>query len=308
MKKLITVFGASGQQGGGVVQALLKNSNFKVRALTRNPDSEVSLKLKEQGVEVVKCDDSDSKEKIQEALKGSYGVFCVTNYWAYFEKEVEYGCNMADAALSAGVRHFIFSGLTPMNKISKGHFTVPHYDQKYKIEEYIRELSKSNPTTFISSFVYAPGYMQNFLSFYPPKKNIEPDGTITFTLTTPSDPNGKPLDIGDISEMGYIVEGILSDPIKYSGAIIPISGDCLTGPQIAQIYSKVTGKTVTFNFIPPSVFRTLSFIHNSEAIASMYEFCNEYGAFGDIDKSIAPTIHKLKTFEEFLISNNVKLE
>ncbi|KAK5577313.1 hypothetical protein RB653_002254 [Dictyostelium firmibasis] len=303
--KLISVFGASGQQGGGVVEALLKNSNFKVRALTRNPDSESSKKLKEQGVEVVRCDDSDSKEMIQDALAGSYGVFCVTNYWAYFEKEVQYGRNMADAALAAGVKHFVFSSLTPMNKISEGRISVPHYDQKYEIEEYVRELSKLNSNTFISSFVYAPGYMQNFLTFYPPKKNDQ-DGT--FTLTTPSDPNGKPLDIGDISEMGYIVEGILMDPIKYSGAVIPISGDCLTGPQIAEIYTKVTGKTVNFNFIPPSVFRNLKFIHNSDAIASMYEFCNQYGAFGNIDKSIAPKIHKLKSFEEFLIKNNVKLE
>ncbi|KAM9980932.1 hypothetical protein ACTFIY_003246 [Dictyostelium cf. discoideum] len=308
MTKLISVFGASGQQGGGVVQALLKNPNYKVRALTRNPESETSLKLKEQGVEVVKCDDSDSKQVIQEALSGSYGVFCVTNYWGYFEKEVEYGRNMADAALAAGVRHFIFSGLTPMNEISQGRFSVPHYDQKYSIEKYIRELSKLNPKTFISSFVYAPGYMQNFLTFYKLKKNIESDGSETYTLSTPSDPNGKPLDIGDITEMGYIVESILSDPIKYSGAVIPMAGDCLTGPQIAEIYSKVTGKTVKFEFIPPSVFRTLPFIHYSEDIASMYEFCNEYGAFGGIDKSIAPTMHKLKTFEEFLISQNVKLE
>ena len=37
-RKLIAVIGATGQQGGGVVGALQASGQFKVRALTRNPD------------------------------------------------------------------------------------------------------------------------------------------------------------------------------------------------------------------------------------------------------------------------------
>src|ERR1700758_2015090 len=42
-KKLITVLGATGQQGGAVVRALHTRTQFKVRALTRNPASVVVL-------------------------------------------------------------------------------------------------------------------------------------------------------------------------------------------------------------------------------------------------------------------------
>ena len=42
-KKLIAVVSATGHQGGGVVRALQASSQFKVRALTRNPDKRPEL-------------------------------------------------------------------------------------------------------------------------------------------------------------------------------------------------------------------------------------------------------------------------
>ncbi len=39
MAKIVTVFGATGNQGSSVVNALLAVPGFKVRALTRTPDS-----------------------------------------------------------------------------------------------------------------------------------------------------------------------------------------------------------------------------------------------------------------------------
>jgi uncharacterized protein YbjT (DUF2867 family) len=50
-KKLIAVIGATGQQGGAVVRALRASSQFKVRALSRNPH-----KHRELAEEVVEAD------------------------------------------------------------------------------------------------------------------------------------------------------------------------------------------------------------------------------------------------------------
>lgn len=57
MSKLITVFGATGKQGGSVVNAILADAElskeFKVRAVTRDPSKPAAQELAKRGVEVV---------------------------------------------------------------------------------------------------------------------------------------------------------------------------------------------------------------------------------------------------------------
>lgn len=78
--KLITVYGATGSQGGSVVQSLLQNKSqaFNIRGITRNPDSEKAKSLASRGIEVVKAD-GFVKEEVVEAFRGSWGVFVNTN-------------------------------------------------------------------------------------------------------------------------------------------------------------------------------------------------------------------------------------
>ena len=60
MSKTIAVMGATGAQGGAVVNALLKDGEFSIRAVTRDPESEKAKALLGKGVkEVVKGDADD---------------------------------------------------------------------------------------------------------------------------------------------------------------------------------------------------------------------------------------------------------
>ena len=47
--KIIVVFGATGNQGGSVVKAMQKDDKYKIRAATRNPDSDKAKALSESG-------------------------------------------------------------------------------------------------------------------------------------------------------------------------------------------------------------------------------------------------------------------
>jgi uncharacterized protein YbjT (DUF2867 family) len=75
---LITVFGATGNQGGAVVRSLLQNPSFTVRALTRNPSSAASQTLAAQGAEIYQAD-GFSSESMLKAFSGSWGVFVNIN-------------------------------------------------------------------------------------------------------------------------------------------------------------------------------------------------------------------------------------
>lgn len=76
--KTVTVFGATGNQGGAVVRSLLANPDFRVRAVTRNPRSERSQALQSLGAEIVQADGFDGPT-IQAAFEGSWGAFVNIN-------------------------------------------------------------------------------------------------------------------------------------------------------------------------------------------------------------------------------------
>jgi saccharopine dehydrogenase-like NADP-dependent oxidoreductase len=78
--KIVTVYGATGAQGGSVARSLLANTSkaFAVRAITRNPSSDVAKSLAEAGAEVVQADGL-KKDEMVEAMKGSWAVFVNTN-------------------------------------------------------------------------------------------------------------------------------------------------------------------------------------------------------------------------------------
>src|ERR1700704_4413944 len=164
-KKLIAVIGATGHQGGGVLRALQARGEFKVRALTRNPD-----KHRELAEEVVEAD-VDKPETLKAAFGGAHGVFLVTNFQEAGTDELKQATAAIRAAKDAGVKHFIWSTLPDVEAISGSKFNVPHFTGKAKIDRVVKEAGFPHHT-----FVIAPGYYQNFVG--PLAAHKQPDGSV----------------------------------------------------------------------------------------------------------------------------------
>ena len=103
MSKTLVVFGATGLQGGSVINAILDDpattKTYKLRAITRDASKPKAKALSARGVEVV-VGDLDKKESLIKAVEGAYAVFAVTDFWATMDadNEMQQGRNIVDAA------------------------------------------------------------------------------------------------------------------------------------------------------------------------------------------------------------------
>ena len=138
MSKLITVFGATGAQGGPVARALLR-SGFRVRAVTRSTDSDKAKALKEAGAEVVAGGVTDA-ESVKKAVAGAYGVYLVT---VVSPDEAQVGKAVADECKRA----VVFSSLDSV-KDKTGKASI-YFDSKSAVEK--RSRYRTPPSTFSST-------------------------------------------------------------------------------------------------------------------------------------------------------------
>ena len=310
-KHIIAVVGATGAQGGGLVRAILndKQGGFTVRAITRDVHSEKAKGLAARGAEVVAAD-LDNQESLRKAFAGTYGVFCLTNFWEHFspEKELAQAKGQAQAAKETGVQHVIWSTLEDTRKwvplsdtrmpTLMGKYKVPHFDCKGESDGEFTKLGL--PATFLlTSF-----YWDNLIHFgMGPKKG--PDGTLAFTL-----PMGdKKLPTIAAEDIGKCALGIFKTGREYIGKTVGIAGEHLTGAQMAASLAKALGQTVRYNAVTPEMYRGFGFA-GAEDLGNMFQFNCDFesvccGARNlDVSRSLNP---ELQTFDEWLSRNKDRI-
>ncbi len=306
-KKIIAVVGATGAQGGGLVQAILNDSEspFSARALTRKPTSEKAQKLAQQGAEVVQAD-LDDVESLKKAFAGCYGAFCVTNFWEHFsaEKEKEQAANLAKAAKAAGLKHVIWSTLEDTRKllpisddrmpVLQDKYNVPHFDAKGEADQFFK--GEGVPTTLLlTSF-----YWENFIHFGAgPQPG--PDGVLALTMPM-GDAKLPSMAVGDIGRAAY---GIFREGTSYVGKTVGIAGEHLTGKQMAAAFTEALGKEVRYNAVPADTYRSFGF-PGADEMGNMYQYKRDFnqefcGARRvDVARGLNP---ELQSFKEWLAQN-----
>ena len=241
-EKVIAVIGATGKQGGAVVRALQAGGQFKVRALSRNPD-----KHRDLADEVVKAD-LDRPETLKAAFAVAYGVFLATNFWEEGTDELKQATAAIRAAKNAGVKHFVWSTLPNVEAISRAKFEARHFTGKAKVDRIVEQAGFEHYT-----FVIAPFYYQNLVGSLAPQKQA--DGSLGWTL--PLDPNVRCIHMGDIEELGKIVAGAFAHPDQAgNGEYLPLVGDFMSFKDIVDTLNR-QGHDLSFNQIPKDEFATL---------------------------------------------------
>jgi len=168
-KFLIT--GATGKQGGAVIEALLERSTtapdlFKILAVTRNPESTSAKSLAAKpNIEIVQGDTADA-EAIFAKTGPVDGVFLVTMMGKEGDEEKQ-AHSVIDASVKHGVKHIVFTSVdrggpgksegTPTN--------IPHFASKHRIEEYLKEKAATNDVewTILRPVAFMDNLTPNFM-------------------------------------------------------------------------------------------------------------------------------------------------
>ena len=127
------IVGATGKQGGKAISTLLaeKNPDVKLRFITRNPKSDASSKLVEQGCEAFEADLFHG-DSLKEPLEGVDGAFLMSDAAVGEDNEVLQGKTFVDAAKEAGVKHIVFTSVCASDTAT----SVPHFRSKNKVSSW----------------------------------------------------------------------------------------------------------------------------------------------------------------------------
>ncbi|KAJ9144408.1 NAD(P)-binding protein [Coniochaeta hoffmannii] len=247
--KTVTVLGATGNQGVGVVSGLLQDQGkYHIRAVTRRPDSDAARSLQAKGVELIQAD-LNNLESLEAAFAGSHVIYAVTDFFEPFaafgpdramEVESQQGINVARAAAATpSLEHFIWSTLPNGAEISHGKYTVPHFEGKNRVDAYIRQDKALLAKT---TFFWVTWYHSNY--DFPMYTPFPVPSAGKYVQVTSYSPETLITTIGDVrANVGAFVRAVLDNPQKTrNGAVVRADIGTLTSDELLKTWAAVQGK------------------------------------------------------------------
>lgn len=316
-QKLIVVIGATGNQGSSVAKHFLTLSNWRVRAVTRDPSSPAAHSLASAGAEVVKADLSDLNS-LHATFVGAHAIFVNTDFWGPYrsldisteqaqresgekaqEIEVLRGKNAVIAAAAVPtLERFVYSALGPsalgpMKKVSKGKYNRSHHwNSKATVVEYIE--TEQPDLAQKTSLIYLGAYVDNALI----TPRLDP-ATGNYKYVFPFKKELRMPVIIQRESTGDFVHALIEN--EAPGIKLLAYNIYPTLAEITTLWSKVSGKT-------PDVVETTPEIMNQQGYpwesleAALY--LPEYGYMGGVDGFIEPSQLKvpvqIRSYEDWL--------
>jgi hypothetical protein len=287
-----------------VANTFLSTPGWRVRGITRNPQSAAAQALTAKGVEIVGGDLNDHKT-LAPAFEGANVIFANTDFFqpllsaisapettngrtarAYgYDVELRHGLNIAEAAATLAnlktLERFVFSSLSDATKCSKGKYTgVHHNDVKAEIERKIHarfpELAQRMST------IHMGHYTTNWQIFPPAAPRKQPDGSFVFERIFSPDWI-CPFIVAD-KDTGRFVKALIGLP---PGTNLEATSEALTFPQFAQLWGDVLGLRATYKQV--SVERHFEGLPNelTAELSQCYAYENEFGQRGGEPKIVS---------------------
>lgn len=243
----ILVTGGTGAQGGATAKGLLA-AGFSVRILTRSPDSKAAQALLKSGANVV-AGDMDDPASLAKAFSGIYGVFSVqVPDSSGTDSERKQGFALVDAALAAGVKHFVHTSVceagkhTSFPRWDSGYWWQKYWTDKWDIEERVRHAGFSIWTVLKPAFM-----MDNFV--LPKARHMFPH-LVEGKIITALHPQTQ-MQLTTTDDVGRFASSAFAQPEKFNGKSIDLANDALTMDEVATLLSRVLHRNVVSESVSP---------------------------------------------------------
>ncbi|MBN6055040.1 NmrA/HSCARG family protein, partial [Nonomuraea sp. RK-328] len=264
--KTVVVTGATGLQGRAVTRHLLRDG-WRVRALTRDPNTPQAQALARAGAELVRARMEDVGS-LTAAAEDAWGLFSVQptvgspgtapDFTA--EDEVRWGVNVAEAARAAGVGHLVFTSVAGADRHLSEKVPV-NLVSKWRIERHIAELGL--PATILRPV----SFMENYTTGYALQNG---------TLSTGIAPDVAQ-QLMAVDDVGAVTALAFAQPGEWIGRAVSLAADELTPVQVAEAIGTALGISLPYVQIPIETIRGLS-----EDFAYAIQWLNELGYRTDI--------------------------
>lgn len=224
--RVIVVTGATGRQGGAVARHLLA-AGWRVRGITRSPDSSAAQQLAALGAEMVRADMAD-QDAMRLACAGSHGVFNVQNPMISGEDgERTQGRNVVDAAADEGISHLVYGSAGPGTPGTG----VAAWDIKLEIADHAR--SRGVPLTVLRPMAFME--LMTDKDLYPP--------VAAWHLMPRLVGEERPLPWLSADDLGAIAARAFADPEAYVGSDLALAADVRTLSECRTIWRRVTARS-----------------------------------------------------------------
>ncbi|KAK5138861.1 hypothetical protein LTR04_004121 [Oleoguttula sp. CCFEE 6159] len=243
MSKALLITGATGKQGGAVIDALLSlpsSSDFTILAVTRDTNSGGAKKLaaKSDSIKLVQGNLDDIPELFRNATEvakqpiwGVYSVQISMGKGVTVESEMKQGNGLIDESVKQGVKHFVYSSVERGGDEKSWNDPTPvgHFTSKYHIEQHLREAAGDKMGWTVLRPV---AFMDNLAPGFPTKVFMT---ALRDTLA------GKPLQWVATSDIGVFAAKAFEKPQEYNHKALGLAGDELDFDGLSRAFKNKTG-------------------------------------------------------------------
>lgn len=252
--KAILITGATGKQGGSVLQQLATHPSspqYTLLAVTRNAKSASAQRILERhpAAKLVEGDLDDvpklftaAKAALESAgqepqIWGVYSVQVSMGKNVTYESEVRQGNSLIDHSIKEGVTHFVYSSVDRGgNQRSFENTTpIPHFQSKYDIEKHLLEKAGKSGEHMGWTILRPVAFMDNLTPGFPTK---------VFLTALRDTLRGKSLQWVSVEDIGIFGARAFREHIVWNARAEGLAGSELTFEEMSGCFERTIGTPV----------------------------------------------------------------